>query len=146
MFLSQRKKVRALPHVSGVHRVSGLFAIRSPGCKRAKILPSAEIGGAVQQHASAFATLPRADTHIPPPTFRPQAGISEAGQFGVAWRREYGGGKFRPRQEKRIIAGRQALRLQVVVGAIAKCGVSRSNRSYAGVQNRGGSVADYGAA
>src|SRR6516165_8527111 len=146
MLLSQRKKVRALPHVSRVHRVRRLLAIRFSGCERVKILPGAEIGGGIQQHAAALATLPGANTHVPALTFLPQARVAKAGQFGIARGRKDGRRKFGPRQKKWIAAGCQALRLQKIVGTVAKRSVSRCNGLHTGVQNREGCSLEYGAA
>src|SRR3974390_1992721 len=146
MLLSQGKKVRALPHVSRLHRVRRLFAVRFSGCERVKILPGAEIGGAIQQNAAASATLPGADTHVPPPTFLPQARVAKAGQFAIARGRKDGHRKFGPRQEKWIAAGCQALRLQKVVGTVAKRRVGRGRGLHTGVQNRNGCALQYGAA
>src|SRR6516162_8103693 len=116
MLLSQGKKVRALPHVSRVHRVRRLFAVRFSGCQRVKILPGAEIGGGIQQDAAAFPALPGADTHVPPLTFLPQTRVAKASQLGIARGPKDGYRKFAPGQEKWIAAGCQTLRLQKIVG------------------------------
>src|SRR5579863_1056290 len=72
------KEVRALPHITAVHRIgfheSGCMALN----QGMQILPMAQILGPVQKHPTALAANARSNAEVPAIRFAPRAWVSEA--------------------------------------------------------------------
>ena len=145
VLLSQREKIRALPHLAGVHGIEGFLSCPLSGGQRVQESPLAQIPRPIEKHSAALLEETRADAEIPVSTLAPEKGIAESRQTRVPWRLEHGLIPFRPGEKLRIGGGSEALDLAKIVHAVAESGLFGSDGLYTRVENRGGAVIVHGA-
>src|SRR5207245_10500559 len=84
VLLSQREKVRALPHLPGLHGIDRLLSRPLSRSQRVQVLARAQILRAGEKHASSLLGETRADAEIPLVIFAPEKGVAESRQAGIA--------------------------------------------------------------
>ncbi len=84
VFPIEREEIGAFPHVAGVDRVGRFEPSGRAVGKRVERFPMEKIRGAIKKDLAAGTMLAGADAHVPEIFFLPEAGIAEAGEFGIA--------------------------------------------------------------
>src|SRR6266478_2304875 len=138
--LSQREKIRALPHLAGVHGIAGILSRPLSGCERVQILPLAQVLRAVEKHTAALLEEARAGPEVPIFTFAPKKRIAESRQTRVLWRLKHGLIPFGPGKKLWIGGSSKALYLAKVVDTVTESRLFRSDSLHTRVQNCSGAV------